>query len=83
MTVGNPCHTVYRFQHEQKLRVAEDDGTERDSKAETEEVHHKGFIVKLVASCVPIWAAGTLHAFWDIPKKRNNHYYSICRHYVM
>lgn len=74
MTIANQCHIAYRFQHEQQLWVAEDDGGERDSKAEAEEEHHVGFIVKLVACCVPVWATGTLHALWDIPRKRNNYF---------
>ena len=62
----NSC-AAYRFQYEKQLRVAENNGRERDSKAETEEEHHIGLVVKLVVSRVPVWSTGALHSLWDIP----------------
>lgn len=61
--------TAYRFQHEEQLWVAENDGRERDSEAEAEEEQHIRFIVELVVHCVPVWSTGALHALWDVPKE--------------
>jgi len=78
MTKDESWPTPYQFQCEKQLCVAENDDRERDREAEAEEEHHKGFTVKLVACCIPVWSTGALHSLWDVSGERKCiHTYSI------